>query len=208
MIAKPHRMNSDFQLRYFIAGSCHTPDAAWLALYAQMLDAEEKVISTEAQQIRRGISKRKALTTLENEFSKELDKLEAQAQLIELKASEKIFEMNVLGVKKELEAIKNMMAELEPLRKYGHLDVLEATEAMQREEWLLELKSRTEDYLVTSGTIPHDHMNALKMHPDFKELLTPYILEMNVKLQTCVGADAIYLIKHNDNRKESIEVMP
>jgi hypothetical protein len=202
MIAKPHRLNSDFQLRYFIAGSCHTPDAAWLSLYAQKLDAQEKVISSDAQKLRRIIVQRKAEAVKRNESSTELDIMEADAQLIELSASRIIFEMNVLGVQKELEAIESMMAELEPLRKYAHLNILEATEAMQREEWLLELKSRTEDYLVTSGSIPADHMNALKMHPDFKEKLIPYVLDMNKKLQKCVGADAIHLIEYNDNKKE------
>lgn len=199
MIAKPHRMNSDFQLRYFIAGSCHTPDAAWLALYAQMLDAEEKVISTEAQQLRRTITQKKAEAIIRKEGGDELEIMEAQAAIIELNASSKIFSLNVVGVKNELESIKKMMAELEPFRKYAHLDVLEASEAMQREEWLLELKSRTEDYLVTSGMIPHDHMNALKCHPDFKEHLVPYVVALTNRIDKCNGIDAIHLIENNTN---------
>lgn len=197
MIAKPHRMNSDFQLRYFIAGSCHTPDAAWLALYAQMLDAEEKVISTEAQQLRRIITQRKAEAVMRSENSDPLEVMEAQAVIIELRASSKIFNLNVEGVKNELDSIKKMMVELEPFRKYGHMNVLEASEAMQREEWLLELKSRTEDYLVTTGMIPHDHMNALKCHPDFKGHLVPYVVELTSKIDKCIGIGAIHLIENN-----------
>jgi hypothetical protein len=33
MNAKPHRTNSDFQLRYFLARSCHTPDGARALMY-------------------------------------------------------------------------------------------------------------------------------------------------------------------------------
>ena len=29
MISKNHRQNHDFQILYFLIGSCHTPDAAY-----------------------------------------------------------------------------------------------------------------------------------------------------------------------------------
>ena len=45
----PHRLNSDFQLRHFIAGAKHTPDAAWCALYNQLVDIDEKVGCIAAQ---------------------------------------------------------------------------------------------------------------------------------------------------------------
>jgi len=53
MHSSPHRNNSDFQLRYFMANNCHTPDIAWCLMYEQKLDIQLKLDSTKAKLLRR-----------------------------------------------------------------------------------------------------------------------------------------------------------
>ena len=71
------------------------------------------------------------------------------------------------------------MAELEPQRKFKHLPMLEANEAAQREEWLGELKERAENFLLTTGTIPHDHFHHMRCHPDFEKEIAPHIRKIS-----------------------------
>jgi hypothetical protein len=87
------------------------------------------------------------------------------------------------------------MAELEPFRKYAHLSILEATEASQRDEWLEELKTRAENFLVTQGTIPHDHLNTMRCHPDFKTHLVPHVSNLMVEMQKVRPMDVIKSIE-------------
>jgi hypothetical protein len=56
-------------------------------------------------------------------------------------------------------------------------------EACQEEEWLGELKQRAENFLLTAGTIPHDHFQTMRMHPQFKAELVPHIQLVNQKIQ-------------------------
>jgi len=174
MISKPHRQNSDFQLRYFIAGSCKTPDAAYCILYSQMIDVESKVKNSESQEIDREIRKLKADRLLQSDDA--LSKLEGKKELLDLESSKYIWDMNILAARAELKCIKDLMAELEPMRKYAHLSILDASEACQREEWLLELKTRVENSLLSIGSIPADQLDTMRMHPDFHTEIAPHIL--------------------------------
>jgi hypothetical protein len=179
MHAAPHRNNSDFQLRYFIAGSCHTADGAWAVLYNQKLDIEIKLATTKAQIIKREVRRL--------ELSKRAPKNDLEAKLIEAEwiefnSTDGLLELAVEGAEKELETIKSLMDEYSPHRKYGHLPILEATEAAQREEWLLEFKNRVENYLLTQGTIPHDQIEAMRQHPDFEVEIVPHIKNMMISI--------------------------
>lgn len=178
MNAKPHRQNSTFQLRYFLAGDCKTPDGAWTLLYGQKIDMEGKLRHVEVQRLRREAKIAKAQEVLDNPESTKSQKLEAQADILEQDADQPVWELNCEAAKQELQDILDLMAELEPLRKYSHLPLLEATEASQREEWLEELKTRAENYMVTQGTIPHDHLNTMRMHPDFEKYLSPFVQQL------------------------------
>jgi len=173
MNSKPHRNNSDFQLKYFLAGSCKTPDAAWCLLYEQKISRESVLKTTESQQIKRDIMKIKAERLLESDDI--IDQLEGKSDLIELEASQHTFDMNREACRQEVETTTRLMDELEPLRKYGHLSVLEAAEAIQEEEWLLELKERCENFMITQGSIPHDHFHTMRCHPQFKTELAPFM---------------------------------
>ena len=181
MHSASHRLNHDFQLRHFLAGSCHTPDAAWTLLYSQKIDMESKLKTAKAQAIDRKIKTLEAENLLAS--SDPIMRLQGEKIQAELEASQYIFDMNVEGAEKELETIVALMEELEPLCQYAHLPILERNEACWREEWALELIRRAENNLLAYGTIPPDQLETMRQHPDFKERIVPKILELTAKVQ-------------------------
>lgn len=200
MNAKPHRQNTKFQLRYFLAGSCTTPDGAYSLLYGQLNDMQTKLAHADAQ-LKKRQSKLKAAEAKEVQAQFELDQfitaspkhlvlqaeadlLEAQADRLEVEADIPTWEMNLKAAKQELKDIEDLMAELKPMCKYADLDILEQSEAAQEGEWLGELKMRAENFLLTQGTIPHDHFHTMRMHPQFKEVLIPFIQDMSDKVKS------------------------
>mgnify|MGYP003348563100 CR=1 FL=1 len=77
--AKNNRMNTDFGIAFFIAGSCHTPDGA----YAQLLDLKEDR-AMALSQVRAGKYRVASKIALYNHMianGAEWEKLEAQAAL-------------------------------------------------------------------------------------------------------------------------------
>lgn len=193
MHSNPHRNNSDFQLRYFIANNCHTADIAWCVLYEQKLDIFTKLEATKAKLVRRKAKKLEINKKLKS--ASEIDRLNAQADLIDWESGEGMLEMAIKGAEQELATIESLMAELEPQRKYGHLPVLEASQAAQREEWLLEFKRRTENYLLSIGTIPEDQLNAMRNHPDFEAEIVPHVKQ--VSYQISKSDDKLALLTNN-----------
>lgn len=175
MNSKPHRTNSNFHLKHFIAGSCHTADGAWAILYEQSLDIAHKIECSRAQGIKRETKVLEAEIKLANHNTSRVDKMRAEASIIEARAAIPIWEMNHRAAEQEHAYILQLMAEIEPHRQFGHLPVLEANEAMQRGEWLGEMKTRVENFLLTAGTIPHDHLEAMRCHPDFESDIVPHI---------------------------------
>jgi hypothetical protein len=193
MHSSPHRNNSDFQLKYFMANSCHTADVAWCLMYEQKLDIQIKLESTRARVLRR---KAKGIEIEEGLKSQDsVKQLNAQADLIEWKSGEGLLEMAILGAEQELATIESIMLELEPQRKYAHLSLLEAAQAAQRDEWLLEFQRRTENFLLSKGTIPEDQLNAMRNHPDFELKLVPFITEVAEKIAT--SKDQMALLTNN-----------
>lgn len=203
MNSKPHRQNSEFQLRYFLAGSCTTPDGAYVLMYGQLNDMETKIAHVEAQLTRRKaklmaaeakearaqyvIDAHKANSgsgLLHDVLQAEADLLDAQAETLEIKADVPTWEKNVEAARQELADIKQIMDELRPLCKWAHLDILEQSRLSQSDEWLGELKKRAENFLLTAGTIPHDHFDTMRMHPGFHEHLVPHIQMMTDKVKS------------------------
>lgn len=183
MNSKPHRTNSDFQLRHFLAGDCKTPDGAWALMYGQKIDIESKIRHSESQRMRRESRIAAAEEVISDLSSKRSACLNAHADILEAQADITTWELNLQAAKNELKTIDGIMAELEPLRKYAHLPTLEASEACQREEWLLELMGRAEMFLVSQGTIPWDHLNTMVCHPDFKTHIVPHINKLTAAMQ-------------------------
>jgi len=188
MESKPHRTNSDFQLRYFMAGSCHTPDGAWMLMYGQKIVIESNLNNAEAQRLRREAKIEAARYALDQNIPLFQKKL-AQADIVEANADLSIWENNVKAAQDELATLEKLMAELEPQRKFAHLPLLEANEATQRGEWLGELKERAENFLLTQGTIPHDHFHTMRCHPDFEQEIVPHIRAITADVKS--GVDAL-----------------
>jgi hypothetical protein len=184
MHSSPHRNNSDFQLRYFMANNCHTADTAWCLMYEQRLDVMLKLEATKAKLIRREAQKLDIEDILNDPEASRGEKIRAQADMIEWQAREGLLEMAIKGAEQELETIQNIMDELEPQRKYGHMPLLEASQAAQREEWCLEFKRRTENYLLSTGRIPEDQLNAMRNHPDFELQIVPHVQQLLTKMET------------------------
>jgi len=193
MHSTPHRNNSDFQLRYFIANNCHTADIAWCVMYEQRLDIHTKLEATKAKLVRRKAKRLEIDEKLKS--ASEIDRLNAQADLIDWESGEGMLEMAIKGAEQELATIESLMAELEPQRKYGHLPVLEASQAAQREEWLLEFKRRTENYLLSIGTIPEDQLNAMRNHPDFEAEIVPHVKQVSYQINK--SDDKLALLTNN-----------
>lgn len=200
MHAAPHRNNSDFQLKHFIAGSCHTADGAWAVLYNQKIDIEIKLATTKAHILRRDVRRSELMSRKpQNELESKL----LEADWIEFNSSNGLLELAVEGAEKELETIKSLMDEYAPHRKYAHLPVIEAAEAAQREEWMLEFKNRVENYLLTQGTIPHDQLEAMRQHPDFEVEIVPHIKHMMISISQ--AKYSVEAITGNDNKVLSLK---
>lgn len=198
MHSAPHRNNSDFQLRHFIAGSCHTADAAWNVLYEQMLDIKLKLESTKARILRRE-AQFITLAEQKNNIQNEADRLNYEASLIEFKSGEGLLELALAGAERELATIKSLMDELEPYRKYKHLPLLEATEAAQQDEWREEFICRVENYILSQGSIPHDQLDAMRKHPDFESSILPHIKKTFIALESANNtSNAVMLLKNNN----------
>lgn len=195
MNSKPHRTNSDFQLKYFLVGSCHTADAAWTLLYGQKIDIEGKIRFAKVAELRRDAKRLAALEILSFKSTTDSARMNAEADIHEVESEKIVADLNLKAAVDELEYINNLMAELEPHRKYAHLTLFEANEACQREEWLEELKTRAENFLVSQGAIPCDQLSTMRTHPDFETMLVPFIQETVLKIQT--NEKGIGLLKQN-----------
>ena len=176
-----------------MANNCHTADIAWCLMYEQRLDIKLKLEATKAKVFRRQAKKAEIEKSLQSED--EATRLNAEADLIEWESSEGLLEMALKGAEQELATIESIMAELEPRRKYAHLSVLEASQAAQREEWCLEFKRRTENYLLSVGTIPEDQLNAMRNHPDFEAEIVPHVQQ--VMHQISAAKDKLAVLKGN-----------
>jgi hypothetical protein len=170
-----------------MAGSCHTPDGAWALLYDQKIDIGVKIEHTKAQGLRRQAKMMAAQAVLDDPNSTEVQRLNAEADMLECNSVIEGWSKNLQAAENEYAYICKLMDELEPLRKYGHLPLLEANEAMQQEEWLGELKTRAENFLLTAGTIPHDHLNTMRCHPDFEAEIVPHIEAITAKVISSGG---------------------
>lgn len=183
MYSCTHRLNHDFQLQYFMANSCRTPDAAYALLYAQKVDMETKLKHSKAQVLRKEIKLKQIQAIMDNPDSTEIEKMEAEADILEIEADKYTYEMNLKGAQNEFNCIVELMDQLESQRKYSHLDILDANEACQRDELREELKFRAENFLMSQGFIPSDHLATMRCHPDFITNILPHIGEVQAALR-------------------------
>jgi hypothetical protein len=173
MHAKNNRLNKNFQIAYFLAGSCHTPDGVYALLKDLQEDREMALAQLESSHFKEQAKIVKAKYVLEN--GTEWEKLEAQADLAEIVNNKKFSERNIEAAKSELDFINVCIEKINPHRKFAHLSDSEAHEAAQFDEWKYELMHRAENYLLTTGSIPTDHFITMRQHPAFIDEILPAI---------------------------------
>lgn len=170
------RQNHDFQIAYFIAGACHTPDGAYMVLCNQKAERERALLGLKTDHLRKKLWDLDIKERLESPDEKV--RIQAEIDLIEEEANRPTMESAVVAAQKELEFINKCIEKIQPYRKYAHLSDHDAHEAAQHDEWKHELIYRAENFILTTGTIPHDHFATMRQHPDFKEEIYPVIAEI------------------------------
>lgn len=172
---KTGRANHDFQIAYFLLGSCHTPDAAY-ALATDLLADRVQALSAARVSAKRALAKK---LTAERAISKTEDgsaeRLEAEADLEECENGSKTSKWLVEQAEREEAFVRACIERLQPLRKYAHLPDHDAFEAAQRDEWREEMMHRCENYMASQGFIPHDELATMRAHPDFESVILPKI---------------------------------
>lgn len=174
-MAFTHKNNSDFQNAYFLAGKAHTADEAYRIISNQREDRSTALKVSEAGRLRTEAKRARARAVLENEDSTDAEQLDAQADLAEIDAYAEVNVACIEGAIAELAFLDKLLALIEPHRKYKHLPDAEAHEACQREEWCFELMHRLENYFFTTGNVPPEQLDAMRLHPDFERVIEPYI---------------------------------
>jgi hypothetical protein len=180
MLTKLNRNNTNFQIAYFIAGSCHTADAAYITLINQRNERQRALDQVAVSQLKQQAHKLRCERKI---ASKDLaESLEGQAELLELTQDMAQHIQLVQAAQAELDFINLCIERIQPLRKYIDMSDAEASEACQAEEWARELQYRAENYMLTQGTIPADHFATMRQHPQFNTLLLPRIEQLQLGL--------------------------
>ena len=170
-----HSNNSQFQYVYFLVGKCHTADEAYRIIKDQLEDRTLAIRVYEAGEKKRR-AKRIRIDEQINPLEHPATRLEAEAELEELQAHEGQAKACYDEALREKAFLEDLLERLQPYRKYSHLQDHEAMQACQREEWLYELLQRVENYVQAQGSVPPDQFAAMRLHPDFDNVIMPHIL--------------------------------
>lgn len=175
-ITASHWRNSIFQITHFLAGKCHTPDEAYRVLCQLHEERDLAVKNAEATELKQQAKRIRAERDLNSED--EAVVLDARAIIKEMEAFENQTASCLIDAKYERDFIEKLISKIEPYRIFAYLPPHEAHQAAQWEEWKLELIWRAENYLLTSGSIPPDHFETMRLHPAFEESILPAIQGM------------------------------
>jgi hypothetical protein len=173
MHAKNNRLNKDFQIAYFLAGSCHTADGAYSLLKDLQEDREMSLAMIESSELKQQAKILKAQRMIDS--GDEVSILKGKSILMEAKNTKAFTLRNIEAAKKELEFINKCIEKIQPHRRFKDLPDPEAHEAAQYDEWKMELISRAENSLLTNGNIPTEHFVTMRMHPAFIDEILPAI---------------------------------
>ncbi len=205
---KTNRLNHDFQIAYFIAGSCQTADAAYSILTDLREDRSNALKSFEAYRKRDQAKVLRAQAKINSAASKvcvtqderdinEADRLEAEAEIDELKAMVETTQNNYDAALSELNFIQACIEKLAPHRRFAHLSDAEAHEAAQFDEWKLQLVHTSQNMILSGGSIPHDHWATMRMHPAFETEILPAVNKFaELKGLACNAEGSANLLAH------------
>ena len=188
-----HWRNSNFGIKYFIANSCHTADEVYRKLCELKEERDVAIKNVNASILRQQAKIKKANSIIKNIMSKEWEVLEAQADLEEIKAFKEQGQACYEEALRERDFIQSLIDQIQPHRKYSHLPDYEAHQMAQQEEWKLELVFRAENFLMSQGSIPHDHLATMRAHPEFNSYILPNIDSVAKKLSLQRNAEMILL---------------
>jgi hypothetical protein len=200
MHAKNNRLNKNFQIAYFLAGSCYTADGAYSLLKDLQEEREMALAQLNSSSYRTQAKIAQANYMIE--CGKEWERLEAMADIAEIEDNQTFADRNITAAREELSFINDCIEKLQPHRKFAHLSDPEAHEAAQHDEWKYELMHRAENYLITTGTIPTDHFMSMRMHPDFIDDILPVI--ESTKKMLINSNDMKSLLKKLDHQRLDI----
>lgn len=190
-----HWRNSNFGIKYFIASKAHCADEAYRLLKELWEDRDVAIKNSEASRIRSEAKRKRAERVLASNAD-ELDKMEAQADLVELAAFEDQGKAVLEAAIKERAYIQSLIDEIQPLRTFGHLPDYEASQATQELEWKHELVWRAENFLASQGSIPHDHLSTMRLHPAWEQELLPKIQNIQEQILLSHKTGQVYLPTH------------
>lgn len=204
---KTHRQNHNFQIAYFIAGSCHTPDGAYAILQDLRDDRVAALANYEVSVLRQEAKKISLREIISGSRTTVVQKTNAQADLQEIENNETTGEVLHDAAVDELKFIDKCIAAIQPLRKYAHLPDPESHEAAQKEEWKLELIHRAENSMITTGTVSPADFATMRMHPEFTTEIFPRIKEIQASLKedSMLGPDKI--LKLAEERKAPLMLL-
>ena len=188
MTSKFHKQNTNFQIAYFLAGACHTPDGAYILLRELREERQAAVDNYKVQELK---DKAKEIRTNKLLQGDEAEKLEGQAELLELENNKKTGEVLYQAALDEITFIDKCLVAIEPLRVYKNLSDGEANEAAQWNEWKFELMRRAENLMLTTGGISPDQFATMRMHPDFQTEILPRINEIKKLMLTEEGSEEL-----------------
>jgi hypothetical protein len=177
---KANRQNHDFQIVNFIVGSCHTADGAFGILHDLRQDRDAAIKTYMANKLRQQAKIIRAKRMLDSDD--EAVRLEGKADIEDIQATAEMSEANYLAALAELKTINRCIEIIQPMRKFAHLPDPEAHEAAQYDEWKLELIHRAENCLLTTGSVPTDQFQTMRMHPAFKSEILPEIEQIKLLL--------------------------
>lgn len=181
MIVKLNRNNTNFQIAYFIAGSCHTADAAYIALITQRDERQRALDQVAVSELKQQAERIRCNRKINSGDA--VEELEGRADLLQLELDLAQRTALITAAQAELDFINLCIEKIQPLRKYADMSDAEAAEACQMEEWARELEYRAENFMLTTGTIPHDHFATMRQHPKFESLLLPRIEQLQLGMR-------------------------
>lgn len=191
MNSKTNRQNHDFQIAYFLAGSCHTPDGAYALLCDLRDDRDLALKLVLAGQLRTQAKRIRAEIKRDSGDNAEI--LDGLADLAEIDAFAELEAKNIAAAQAELVFIDKCIEKVQPLRKFAHLPDPEAHEAAQHDEWKLELIHRAQNFMLTTGSIPSDDFAHMRMHPAFVSDIAPAIMKISAQAKTEKGRSELLL---------------
>jgi len=137
-------------------------------------DRDVSIKNAEASKLRSEAKRKRAQHIIDSEAN-EVEKLEAQADLVELVAFEDQGKAVLEAAIKERDYIQSLIDKIQPYRKFPHLSDYDAAQAAQSEEWKLELIWRAENFLASTGSIPSDHLSTMRLHSAWEQEILPAI---------------------------------